>query len=415
MATNTDLRTSAPGSPDTDELDTAALSVLTETTAESTPGALRLVDIVKTFGTGTAEVTAVDHINLDIKPGEFITLLGPSGCGKTTTLRMIAGFENATSGQVLLDGEDMVKLPPNKRPMSMVFQSYALFPHLSVRQNVQYGLKLKKMPRQQMDEEVDVALTAMNLTMLADRAPNQLSGGQQQRVALARAMVMKPKVMLFDEPLSNLDAKLRVKMRQEIRRLQRRLGITSIYVTHDQSEAMSLSDRIVVMNAGRIEQIATPEELYRRPASVFVADFVGRANFVPAEFVSQPDVADTTAVPATVPEDKPKGVPVVVKALNQTTTVRAQPNALHGTSTTLLVRPESIRLQRLGAENPPLIGTVQAAVFFGETVEYEVDTAYGTVVCVSADPNEADIFQEGEKVAVGFETERAWLLSDERE
>ena len=260
--------------------------------APKTSGALQLIDLVKTFGAGDARVTAVDRVNLDIKPGEFITLLGPSGCGKTTTLRMIAGFENATSGKVMLDGEDMVKLPPNKRPMSMVFQSYALFPHLSVRQNVQYGLKLKKMPKQQMDNDVDVALTAMNLTMMADRAPNQLSGGQQQRVALARAMVMKPKVMLFDEPLSNLDAKLRVKMRTEIRRLQRRLGITSIYVTHDQSEAMSLSDRIVVMNAGRIEQIATPEEIYRRPASVFVADFVGRANFVPAEILEKPAVQD---------------------------------------------------------------------------------------------------------------------------
>ncbi|MCV0012212.1 ABC transporter ATP-binding protein [Mobiluncus mulieris] len=370
-----------------------------------TSGALQLIDLVKTFGAGDARVTAVDRVNLDIKPGEFITLLGPSGCGKTTTLRMIAGFENATSGKVMLDGEDMVKLPPNKRPMSMVFQSYALFPHLSVRQNVQYGLKLKKMPKQQMDNDVDVALTAMNLTMMADRAPNQLSGGQQQRVALARAMVMKPKVMLFDEPLSNLDAKLRVKMRTEIRRLQRRLGITSIYVTHDQSEAMSLSDRIVVMNAGRIEQIATPEEIYRRPASVFVADFVGRANFVSAEILEKPAVQDG--------DDTGKGVLVSVKALNQEVRVHAHPSALDAQHVTLLIRPESIRLKRPEGDSSPLVGTVQAAVFYGETVEYEVDTAYGTVVCVEADPDEDKIFQEGDKVAVSFETERAWLLRGE--
>ena len=360
-------------------------------------------------------------INLTIEDGDFMTLLGPSGCGKTTTLRVVSGLEKPQNGTMTIDGVEMINADdayyaePSKRGLNLVFQSYALWPHMTVYNNIAFGLKIQKMSKAEIDRRVMDSLKMMRIDMYKDRYPTELSGGQQQRVAIARAVASSPKLLLLDEPLSNLDAKLRVKMRQEIRRLQRRLGITSIYVTHDQSEAMSLSDRIVVMNAGRIEQIATPEELYRRPASVFVADFVGRANFVPAEFVSQPDVADTTAVPATVPEDKPKGVPVVVKALNQTTTVRAQPNALHGTSTTLLVRPESIRLQRLGADNPPLIGTVQAAVFFGETVEYEVDTAYGTVVCVSADPNEADIFQEGEKVAVGFETERAWLLSDERE
>lgn len=246
-------------------------------------GRLSLADLTKTFGDAPAQVTAVDHICLDIEPGEFITLLGPSGCGKTTTLRMIAGFEDATSGQVLLDGANMVSVPANRRPMSMVFQSYALFPHLSVRDNVAYGLKLRKIAKSELDEAVDVALASMNLTAMADRAPSQLSGGQQQRVALARAMVVRPKVLLFDEPLSNLDAKLRVKMRIEIRRMQKRLGITSVYVTHDQSEAMAMSDRIVVMNSGRIEQVAPPSEIYLHPASVFVADFVGRANFLAAE------------------------------------------------------------------------------------------------------------------------------------
>ena len=256
---------------------------MSNTNDTNAPGRLSLVELTKTFSNTVSDVTAVDHINLDIRPGEFITLLGPSGCGKTTTLRMIAGFEDATSGQVMLDGENMVVVPPNRRPMSMVFQSYALFPHLSVRENVAYGLRLRKKSAEEIKEEVDIALAAMNLTAMADRAPSQLSGGQQQRVALARAMVVRPKVLLFDEPLSNLDAKLRVKMRVEIRRMQKRLGISSVYVTHDQSEAMAMSDRIVVMNSGRIEQVDTPEEIYLHPASVFVADFVGRANFVPAQ------------------------------------------------------------------------------------------------------------------------------------
>ncbi|SPT54348.1 Spermidine/putrescine import ATP-binding protein PotA [Actinomyces bovis] len=226
----------------------------TQTSAKATDavavtGHLQLQDVVKTFFNRGKEVNAVQGVNLDIAPGEFITFLGPSGCGKTTTLRMVAGFEDTTSGRVVLDDVDMVSLPPNKRPMSMVFQSYALFPHLSVRDNVAYGLKLRKLPAKEIDERVKVALTSMNLTALAGRAPNELSGGQQQRVALARAMVMRPKVLLFDEPLSNLDAKLRVRMRLEIRRLQQRMGITAIYVTHDQAEAMTMSDRIVVIQA----------------------------------------------------------------------------------------------------------------------------------------------------------------------
>ncbi|SEA77942.1 iron(III) transport system ATP-binding protein [Bowdeniella nasicola] len=360
-------------------------------------GRLKLDVLRKTFGSGDSAVHAVDGISLDINPGEFVTLLGPSGCGKTTTLRMVAGFEDATSGRVELDGVNLVDQPPNKRPMAMVFQSYALFPHLSVRDNIAYGLKLKKLPAEEIKEQVDLALTSMNLNALADRAPNQLSGGQQQRVALARAMVMRPKVLLFDEPLSNLDAKLRVRMRQEIRRLQHRLGITSLYVTHDQAEAMSLSDRIVVMNAGKIEQAASPDEIYRRPASEFVADFIGRANFLSAEVLHK------------------AGDSATVKVLEREFTIPAHPDVEVGRPALVLVRPESVRLEKVAANGSTNNvvgdhGQVLAAVFYGENVEYEVETEHGTIVVIESDPDPAQIHEEGSEVRVDFNSERSWLL-----
>ncbi len=373
---------------------------MSNTNDTNAPGRLSLVELTKTFSNTVSDVTAVDHINLDIRPGEFITLLGPSGCGKTTTLRMIAGFEDATSGQVMLDGENMVVVPPNRRPMSMVFQSYALFPHLSVRENVAYGLRLRKKSTEEIKEEVDIALAAMNLTAMADRAPSQLSGGQQQRVALARAMVVRPKVLLFDEPLSNLDAKLRVKMRVEIRRMQKRLGISSVYVTHDQSEAMAMSDRIVVMNSGRIEQVDTPEEIYLHPASVFVADFVGRANFVPAQAQE-------------VGED---GM-VEIEALGQKIRVHSSEGAKEavreGKETVVLVRPESMRIQPTDEKPATLtgsLGQVVTSIFYGETVEYEIETEFGSLVCVVSDPRAEDLLEEGQYVRLGIEAEKAWLL-----
>ena len=373
---------------------------MSNTNDTNAPGRLSLVELTKTFSNTVSDVTAVDHINLDIRPGEFITLLGPSGCGKTTTLRMIAGFEDATSGQVMLDGENMVVVPPNRRPMSMVFQSYALFPHLSVRENVAYGLRLRKKSAEEIKEEVDIALAAMNLTAMADRAPSQLSGGQQQRVALARAMVVRPKVLLFDEPLSNLDAKLRVKMRVEIRRMQKRLGISSVYVTHDQYEAMAMSDRIVVMNSGRIEQVDTPEEIYLHPASVFVADFVGRANFVPAQAQE-------------VGED---GM-VEIEALGQKIRVHSSEGAKEavreGKETVVLVRPESMRIQPTDEKPATLtgsLGQVVTSIFYGETVEYEIETEFGSLVCVVSDPRAEDLLEEGQYVRLGIEAEKAWLL-----
>ena len=373
---------------------------MSNTNDTNAPGRLSLVELTKTFSNTVSDVTAVDHINLDIRPGEFITLLGPSGCGKTTTLRMIAGFEDATSGQVMLDGENMVVVPPNKRPMSMVFQSYALFPHLSVRENVAYGLRLRKKSTEEIKEEVDIALAAMNLTAMADRAPSQLSGGQQQRVALARAMVVRPKVLLFDEPLSNLDAKLRVKMRVEIRRMQKRLGISSVYVTHDQSEAMAMSDRIVVMNSGRIEQVDTPEEIYLHPASVFVADFVGRANFVPAQAqeVSEDGMVEIEALGQKIRVHSSEGAKEAVR---------------EGKETVVLVRPESMRIQPTDEKPATLtgsLGQVVTSIFYGETVEYEIETEFGSLVCVVSDPRAEDLLEEGQYVRLGIEAEKAWLL-----
>ena len=227
-------------------------------------------------------ITAVDDVELEVHPGELLTLLGPSGCGKTTTLRMVAGFEKPSQGRIFLGREDVTELMVNQRTLGFVFQNYALFPHLSVFENVAYGLKVKHMPATQVRTSVEEILSMVGLRGYEDQFPNQLSGGEQQRVALARAVVIRPRVLLFDEPLSNLDAKLRVRTRSEIRRLQKTLQITAIYVTHDQEEAMAISDRIAVMSRGKIIQIGTAEELYFKPRSEFVAKFIGKTNTLPA-------------------------------------------------------------------------------------------------------------------------------------
>ena len=365
-------------------------------------GRITLTNLVKEFAGRDGTTRAVDDIDLETQPGEFLTLLGPSGCGKTTTLRMVAGFETPTSGQILLDGADMTRLTPDKRPMAMVFQSYALFPHLSVFDNVAYGLKLKKMSKDAIGEAVESALTSMDLVKLAHRAPNQLSGGQQQRVALARAMVMRPKVLLFDEPLSNLDAKLRVQMRTEIRSLQQRMGITALYVTHDQDEAMALSDRIVVMNKGRIEQVGTPDEIYRRPATVFVADFIGSANFLDPTSVS---VVDGQAR---------------VDVLGSQRELPAADGAATAGSHVVLVRPESVQVRHApdaeaieAAPSESVSGShgrILRTVFYGSMVEYEIDTDAGTIIAEVTDPDPDGVLSEGELVEVDFPRSRGWLL-----
>src|ERR687892_21066 len=237
-------------------------------------GRVELVDLVKRFG----DVTAVDGISLDISPGEFFSLLGPSGCGKTTTLRMIAGFERPDAGRILLDGRDMAQTPPHKRPVNTVFQSYALFPHLNVRDNVAFGLRMKRMPREQIEERVRGIMELGRISELAARKPSELSGGQRQRVALARALVNEPEVLLLDEPLGALDLKLRQSMQYELKDLQSRVGITFVYVTHDQEEALTMSDRIGVMNEGRLLQVGDSRDIYEHPKTRFVADFIGDIN-----------------------------------------------------------------------------------------------------------------------------------------
>jgi iron(III) transport system ATP-binding protein len=354
---------------------------------------LRLDHITKKFPPRgrEGEVTAVEDVSLSIEKGQFVTLLGPSGCGKTTTLRLVAGFEFPTSGHIVLDGELLDDVPPNRRDMAMVFQSYAIFPHLNVYENIAYGLKIKKLSSSEVRRKIEEVLSLTELTGLERRSPNQLSGGQQQRVALARALVMEPKVLLFDEPLSNLDAKLREQMRAEIRRIQQTLGITSVYVTHDQAEAMALSDRIVVMNRGRVMQIGTAQEIYRRPANSFVADFIGKANLLDAKVLSaSQDQLDLDVLGHTISVHQPDGTYSV------------------GERAVLLVRPEAISLDR-GSDG--YIGRVLYMAYLGPVVEYNVEVS-GTHLSVTQH-NPREVYPVGSEVSVRLAEDALYLLPKE--
>ena len=345
---------------------------------------LTLENIVKVFPPrgGSLEVTAVDGVSLEIEKGELVTLLGPSGCGKTTVLRVIAGFEFPTSGEIILDGQKINMLPPNKRSMSMVFQSYAIFPHLNVFENIAYGLNVMRLSQAEIQQRLGRILELVQLTGLDKRAPNQLSGGQQQRVALARALVMEPKVLLMDEPLSNLDAKLREQMRTEIRRIQSELGITSVYVTHDQLEAMTLSDRVVVMNQGQIEQIGTPKEIYRYPRSRFVADFIGRANFIPA-----------------VCKGKENGALVVAVGDKRLTLTEVRGQFSPDQAVTLIVRPEMIQIKEQGGMFPAVVRRV---AYLGNAVDYDLEVGGQILTIVDTNPLQQKLFPEGTPVGVDF-------------
>ena len=353
---------------------------------------LTLENITKVFPSrgNVGEVIAVHDVNLEIQKGELVTLLGPSGCGKTTTLRMIAGFEFPTSGRIVLDGEEINSLPPHKRDMSMVFQSYALFPHLTVFENVAYGLNVQRLSKKTIAERVGRVLDLVHLKGYGDRAPGQLSGGQQQRVALARALVMEPKVLLMDEPLSNLDAKLREEMRTEIRRIQKTLNITSVYVTHDQIEAMTLSDRIVVMNEGVIEQIGSPVEIYRFPNSRFVANFIGRANFIDGVVLAQ------------------KNSRLTVRSLGESITLsNIKREFREGEPVTLIVRPEMIQIKKKGGLYQ---GTVRQSVYLGDMIEYAVEVDGVSILGTETDPHIIELFPEGERVTVGFAEDTIQVL-----
>lgn len=346
-------------------------------------GSVVLENISKIFQQreGQGEVRAVDDVSLTIREGEFLTLLGPSGCGKTTTLRLISGFEMPTAGRILLDGKDISNRPPNKRDMAMVFQSYALFPHMSVYKNVAYGLRVQRVSGREVKERVERVLDLMGLKGLGGRRPHELSGGQQQRVALARSLVVEPRVLLFDEPLSNLDAKLRVQMRSEIRKIQRRLNITSVYVTHDQVEAMALSDRIVVMNQGKIEQMGSPEEIYRRPTTRFVADFIGRANFLDATIENAHEfMAD-------------------VVILGQRTRVELDFEPVEGQTLTAVLRPEALTLK----EDSSLIqGVIEQAMYLGTSIEYFVTVEGQRLIVVETDAPDGTVHEEGKSIGVTF-------------
>ena len=303
---------------------------------------IEIRDLAKSFG----NVKAVDDISLDIESGEFITLLGPSGSGKTTVLRMIAGFEDPDAGSIKLNGEDITHLPPFDRDVNTVFQDYALFPHMSVQENVEYGLRTRKVPKAERAKQAIAAIASVKLEETVNRLPHQLSGGQRQRIALARALVLRPRVLLLDEPLGALDRQLREEMQVELKKIQRDAGITFVFVTHDQEEAMRMSDRIVVFNSGRIEQVGTPEQVYEEPRTNFVAGFLGTANIFTVDMA----------------------------------------NKLLGASSTVSIRPERIRLEALGTKidkgETSIVGRIHEAAFVGANTIYIIETEFGMKLTV---------------------------------
>jgi spermidine/putrescine transport system ATP-binding protein len=330
-------------------------------------GEIRLEELCKTFD----DVVAVDGIDVDMPPGEFFTLLGPSGCGKTTTLRMIAGFERPTSGRILLDGADVARVPPHQRNVNTVFQSYALFPHLDVAKNVAFGLKYQKLNKEEQAKRVAEALELVSMSDFGRRKADQLSGGQQQRVALARALVLRPRVLLLDEPLGALDAQLRKNLQVELKTLQAEVGITFIFVTHDQSEALTMSDRIAVMNRGRVEQAASPKEIYEEPDTVFVADFLGVSNLLEATAVGQDDGT------------------CIVQVGDRTLRARQGATSARG-DVKVMIRPERIEIEphsNTGEERMP--GMVERSVFLGGAYEVHVRVLGGEMLKAMV-PNDGD-------------------------
>jgi len=355
-------------------------------------GEVVLVDLVKRF----ADVTAVAGINLDMPPGEFFSLLGPSGCGKTTTLRLIAGFERPDEGSILLDGVDMAQTPPHKRKVNTVFQNYALFPHLSVADNVSFGLRYKGVSKQDSRRKVGEALELVRMGGLERRRPSQLSGGQQQRVALARALVLEPEVLLLDEPLGALDAKLRKQLQIELKALQEEVGITFVYVTHDQEEALTMSDRLAVMSNGRVEQIGTPSEVYEEPRTTYVADFLGVSNLMDAR-ADGADWQGRTTVHLGEFE---------LVAEHGDTDVRGDVK--------VVIRPERVRLEEAGTTGENRVpGMVERVVYVGSTMQVIVHLAPGqTIQAWVQNQGEQLPYGQGQSVAVALPPDALRVLAD---
>ena len=340
---------------------------------------VRMIDVTKTLGT----FRAVDNVTLEVAKGSMLTLLGPSGCGKSTTLRLLAGFYRPTSGEIYLGSERITTLPPNKRRMTMMFQEYALFPHLTVGENVGYGLKMRKQSSTQIKAKVTEMLDLIGLSSSVDKHPHQLSGGQQQRVALARALAVDPEVLLLDEPLSNLDAKLRVRLREEIVRLQKVLGKTMVFVTHDQDEALSISDKIAVMREGRIVQMGTPTDIYFHPNSRYVAEFIGLANMVEGK-VTEPGRVDIGAMSFQLPSASTPG------------------------NATIVVRPEAMKfLPASAGETESVPGRVVGHAFLGNIARYWVETPFGEWTVDEPTP---DARLRHDEVRLGFVADRLHVL-----
>jgi spermidine/putrescine transport system ATP-binding protein len=353
-------------------------------------GQVGLVDLVKRF----ADVSAVDGITVDIPGGEFFSLLGPSGCGKTTTLRLIAGFEQPTDGRILIDGVDMAHTPPHKRPVNTVFQSYALFPFLSAFDNVAFGLRFQKLTKEETRGRVQSVLELVQLTGMEKRRPSQLSGGQQQRVALARALVLNPSVLLLDEPLGALDAKLRKALQIELKALQEQIGITFVYVTHDQEEALTMSDRLAVMSRGKIVQVGTPSEVYEEPESEYVADFLGVSNLMSGKVDGRKDAAGCTVLLGDFEVVAGRG------SLDATGPVR------------LVVRPERVRIEPQGSDGENRIpGMVERLVYLGATTQLFVRLAHGDSLQAMIPNQGGEVpFRQGTPVTVHLPSDAVRVL-----
>ena len=364
-------------------------------------GQITLTSVTKQFG----DTVAVDDVSLQIEGGEFFSLLGPSGCGKTTTLRIIGGFVYPTTGEVFINDELMAEMPPYRRPVNTVFQNYALFPHKTVAQNIAFGLQMKKATKAEVSDAVESALDLIQLVGYGDRKPSELSGGERQRVALARALINEPTILLLDEPLSALDLKLRKQMQSELKALQRKVGITFVYVTHDQGEALALSDRIAVMNDGKILQVGTPSEIYDSPQSRFVADFIGTSNFLEGTLISQNEIMQNEIMLTSEPPLKIVGIPSNDLSID--------------TPVTVAIRPERIDLRMTPTSDVAncLRGVIQDESYLGTTLQYTIETDYPTPLIVhqqNTGTRNIHRFQRGDTVYLQWTPENAIVLkSDE--